>query len=50
MDKMNTKLCNSIHDAAFVMADSVNRNSLLISAISFILGVLSGFHFCNLMM
>lgn len=50
MNEMNTKLCNSIHDAAFVMADSINRNSLLISIVSFLLGVLSGFHFCNLMM
>lgn len=50
MNKINTKVCNAIHDAAFVMNESINRNSLIISMFSFTLGVLLGFQFCNMMM
>ena len=44
---MNTELCNRIHDAAFVMSGSINKNSLMITTFSFTFGVLVGFQTCS---
>ena len=41
------KICNSVHNMAFVMSDSVNRNTVLLELLNFAVGVGFGVAICS---
>ena len=41
------KICNSVHNMAFVMSNNVNRNTVLLELLNFVVGIGFGIAICS---